>query len=109
MFSAIRAPIPGEERGVALRRGQDRQHRGGQQAPARRAALRPGSPEAPPFRVAVLGDEQYRAAPLTAEREALYQPQEREQQGRGDADRRVGRQQPDGERGGPHHDQADHE
>jgi hypothetical protein len=58
-------------------------------------------------RLAVLGDEQHRTAPLTAQGEPLDHPQQRQQQRRGQADRRVGRQQADRERRAPHHQQAD--
>nr|WP_275586405.1 hypothetical protein [Geodermatophilus normandii] len=53
----------------------------------------------------MLGDDQHRAAPLTAEREALHQAQDDEQHGGEHADRRVGGQQADQERGPAHHQQ----
>ena len=82
----------------------------GDQLPGGRARLRPARPEAAPGRVAVLGDDQHRAAPLAAEREALDQPQQHQQQ-RGEPRPigRVGGQQADRERREAHHQQAEHE
>ena len=102
----MRQPQRGEGL-VGLERGEQRQDAGGQQVARRRTGLRPGGPEAAVLRLAVLGDDQHGAAPLTAEREALDEPQG-DQQDRGQhADGGEGGQQPDREGRAAHHQQRD--
>ena len=96
-----------EERLLALHRGEHPQHAGGEQVAQRHAGLRPGGPEAALVVAAVLGGHQDGTAPLTADREALHQAADHQQDRRGDADGRVRRQQADRERAGAHHQQRD--
>ncbi|GAA2806907.1 hypothetical protein GCM10020219_093330 [Nonomuraea dietziae] len=70
-------------------------------------ALRPRGPEAAPARVAVLGDDEHRAAPLAAQREALHQAERGQQQRSRAADGRVRGQAADEEGRHAHHEQAD--
>ena len=55
--------------------------------PGGSTGLRPGRPEAAVLGLAVLGDQQHRAAPLAAQREALDEPEGDQQDRREDADR----------------------
>ena len=100
-------PAPGEERLVALEGGEEGQQAVGDQLAGRGACLRPRRPEAAVLRVAVLRDDEDRAAPLATEREALDAAQHRQQHRRQHADRGVGGQQPDRERRDAHHQQRD--
>ena len=100
-------PAPVEEGLLALHRGQHPQHPGGEQVAERDARLRPGGPEAALVVAAVLGGHQHRTAPLTADREALHQAADHEQDRRRDPDGGVRRQQADREGADPHHQQRD--
>ena len=102
-------PAPGEERLVALEDGQEGQQAVGDQLAGRGTRLRPRGPEAAVLRVAVLRDDEDRAAPLAAEREALDAAQHRQQHRREYADLGVAGQQPDRERRDAHHQQRDDE
>jgi hypothetical protein len=102
-------PTPRHEVFLALRRREHEQQAVGQELATRRARLRPARPVAAPRRVAVLGDDQDRAAPLAAEREALHEPQDHEQDRREHPDRRVPGQQADREGRHAHQQQAEHE
>ncbi len=95
--------------GVALERRKDEQHTGRQQVAQRHPRLRPRGPEAALVVLAVLGGHQDGAAPLAADREALHQPADQEQDRRAEADGGVRRQQADREGGGTHHHQGDDE
>jgi len=101
------APAPALEGGVGLEGGQQGEDTGGEQVAGGGAGLRPRGPEAPVLRLAVLGDQQHGAAPLTAEGEALDEPQGDQQQRGEDAHGAEGRQQADGERRAAHHEQRD--
>jgi hypothetical protein len=57
-----------------------------EQQPQRYPQLRPARREPPPVRVTPFHRDEHRPAPFTADRGALDQPQEREEEGRGDAD-----------------------
>ncbi len=87
----------------AAHQGQDAV---GQQQPDRHADLRPAGVEPTALRVARLQRHQHGAAPLAAEAEALHEAQRDQQDRRPDADRGVGRQQADGERGTAHQQQG---
>ena len=102
-------PAPGQEVRLALHDRHHGEQAVGDQLARGRARLRPARPEAAPGRVAVLGDDQHRAAPLAAEREALDEPQHHQQHRGEHAHGRVGGQQPDRERREAHHQQAEHE
>ena len=91
--------------GVLGHPGPRREHREGTaDRGQRRERRRRGREQAAPVRGRVLGDERRRAGELAAAREALDQPQDREQDGCKHADRGVRRQQPDGHRRAAHHE-----
>ena len=81
------------------------EHAIGQQQADRHACLNPARMEAAPPLVAVLHGHQHRAAPLAADTESLHETQCHQQDGRGDADLLIGRQQADQHRRHTH----DHE
>jgi hypothetical protein len=93
------APAPGVERGVGEHPVQQGDHAVGQQGARGWADLRGGRPEAAAFRVAVLAGEQDGAAPLTADRDALGEAQQHEQDRGAATDGGVRGQQADQERG----------
>src|SRR5690606_32947867 len=85
-------PAPGEELALAERRRQQQQDDRREQVAHRDARLREAAPETAAAIGAVFGDEQHRAAPFAAQREALYETKQHQQQRRPIADRREGRQ-----------------
>ena len=96
-------PAPREERRVV---GQPRiadSAQIGEHQSERRAHLRKAGDEAAALRRGPLSRHQHRAAPLAADGEPLQRAAERQQHGAPDADRVVGRHQPDGHGRDAHH------
>ncbi len=103
------APAPGVERGVGLEDREQPEDTGREEVAEGHTGLRPARPEAAVLVLAVLGHHEDRAAPLAADREALDQAAQEQQQRRRDADRRVGRQEADRDGRAAHHEQRDDE
>ncbi|MCY1295579.1 hypothetical protein D9M70_449260 [compost metagenome] len=80
------APAPGEEFLVAEGGRKRQQGQGRQQVAQRHAGLGPTGPEAAAVVWTVFGDQQDGAAPFATEGEALDQPQQHQEDGRGVAD-----------------------
>ena len=103
------APAEREELLVGQPRRQQQEDAAGTDEADRRAELREHAVPRALARRRVLDRQQHGPAPLAAEPEALAEAAEREQQRRGDADRRVGRQQADRHGRQPHRQQRRHQ
>ena len=102
------APAPGEEL-LGGELGGEVERDGGQADTGRGAHLRERAVEAALALGGVLDGHQGGAAPLTADGEALHQPQHRQQDGGEDADGRVGGHQAHEHGRGAHGDEGDDE
>jgi hypothetical protein len=100
-------PAPRVEVGAGERGRQQRHATRAEHQPHRNADLGEARQQPATALVTPFHGEQHRAAPLTADRDALHQPQQHQDQRRGEPDRRRARQQPDHGRGQAHQQQRD--
>ena len=101
-------PAPGEERLLAGQAGGRGQHQGREHHAAGRARVGEAGPQPAPGG-GVLGGHQHRAAPLAADRDALHDAQEHQQDRGPHPDLGVGGQQADERAAHAHQDHAEHE
>ena len=101
-------PAPGEELPLAGQGGGQGQHERREHDAGGRAGVGEAGPEPAP-RGGVLGGHQRRAAPLAADRDALHDAQEHQQDRRPHADLGVGGQQADEGAADTHQGHAQHE
>ncbi len=95
-------PAPGHELLVGQQPGEQQEGAVGKEEANRRTQLREGAIERTLARWGVLGRQQRRAAPFTAQTQTLTKTGQRQQQRSQNTDGLVGRQQADGDGGDPH-------